>query len=356
MAQVRAAALTNYFEVARAVGLDPNAMLKRARINPAMIGDPDGRLSRNAVNFLLTESAREANCISFGLMMAESRGLAHLGAISLLMRHQETVRGVIDATKRYQHLMGDSVTLTTEDRGAEVAVVIGIQPGAGTIERQGLELAMGILCRALVAVSGERWRPDAVHFRHPAPGDLAVHRRVFGVPLVFNSNFNGFLTTPAALDARYSTADAEMARYVETYLDMLAPSAATASTTQQVRRSLDLMLPFGRATLEQVSENLGTPPRTLQRLLEKEGYSFASLLNTVRREMATDHLTHSSRSLGEIARMIGYATPSSFTRWFYTEFGLTPGSWRAGERPVANDSPAPPPRPGRTSRGERSAA
>lgn len=356
MAQVRAAALTNYFEVARFVGLDPNAMLKRARINPAMIGDPDGRLSRNAVNFLLTESAREANCISFGLMMAESRGLAHLGAISLLMRHQETVRGVIDAATRYQHLMGDTVTLVLEDRGADVALHIGVQPGAGTIERQGLELAMGVLCRAIVAVSGDRWRPEAVHFRHPAPGDLAVHRRVFKVPLVFNSDFNGFLTTNAALDLRYSTADAEMARYIETWLDMLAPSTATASTTQQVRRSLDIMLPLGRATLEQVSENLGTPPRTLQRLLEKEGHSFASLLNAVRREKATDQLGHSNRSLGEIARMIGYATPSSFTRWFYAEFGLTPGSWRAGDRPPAKDEPASPRHAVRTSRGERSAA
>lgn len=356
MAQVRAASLTNYFEVARFVGLDPIAMLKRARINPAMIGDPDGRLSRTAVNFLLTESARESNCISFGLMMAESRGLAHLGAIGMLMRHQETVRGVIEATMRYRHLMGDTVTVGIEDRDADAALVIGIQPGAGTIERQGLELSMAVLCRAIVAVSGEHWHPDAVHFRHPAPGDPAVHRRVFNAPLVFNSDFNGFLTTNAALDAPYATADTEMARYVETYLDMLGPGAAGASTTGQVRRSLALMLPLGRATLEQVSENLGTPSRTLQRSLEKEGHSFASLLNTVRREMATDQLTHSSLAVGEIARAIGYATPSSFTRWFYAEFGLTPGSWRAGDRPPVDDHPAPPGHPARTSRGARSAA
>ena len=342
MAQVRAAALTNYFDVARFVGLDPLAMLKRARINPAMLGDPDGMLPRSAVNFLLTESAREANCISFGLMMAESRSLAHLGAISLVLRHQETVRGVIQSLSRYQHLMGDTISVTMEDRGDDIALVMGIAPGVGTIHRQGLELAMGILCRAIVTVSGERWHPKAVHFTHPAPGDPAVHNRVFRAPLVFNSDFNGMTSTRAALDARYSTSDAEMARYAETYLDLLSPSTATASVTRQVQRSLDLMLPLGRATLEQVSENLAMPPRTLQRLLDKEGHSFASLLNNVRRELALDHLSNSSRSVGEIARMIGYTTPSSFTRWFYAEFGLTPASWRAGERPPASPAPAPP--------------
>lgn len=355
MAQVRAAALTNYIDVARFVGLDPYAMLKRARISPAMLEDPDGRLPRAAVNDLLTDSAREANCISFGLMMAESRSLAHLGAISLVIRHQETVRGVVQALSRYQHLLGDTITLAMEDRGPDVAFVMGIAPGHGTIHRQGVELAMGILCRAIVAVSGERWHPKAVHFTHPAPGDLAVHNRVFGAPLVFNSDFNGFISDRAALDARYSTTDAEMARYAETYLDLLSPSTATASTSQQVRRSLDLMLPLGRATLEQVSENLGMPPRTLQRLLEKEGQSFGALLNTARRELAIDHLTHSSHPVSEIARMIGYSTPSSFTRWFYGEFGVTPASWRAGERPPGSGHAAPP-IPARTSRGTRSAA
>lgn len=356
MAQVRAAALTNYIDVARFVGLDPYAMLKRARISPAMLDDPDGRLPRAAVNDLLTDSAREANCISFGLMMAESRSLAHLGAISLVIRHQETVRGVVESLARYQHLMGDTITLTLEDRGPDVAFVMGIVAGNGTLQRQGLELAMGILCRAIVAVSGARWHPEAVHFTHPAPGDPAVHNRVFGAPLVFNSDFNGFISSRAALDARYSTSDAEMARYAETYLDLLSPSTATASPAQQVRRSLDLMLPLGRATLEQVSENLGMPPRTLQRLLEKEGHSFASLLGAVRRELAVDYLTHSANAVGDVARMIGYSTPSSFTRWFYGEFGVTPASWRAGERPPGNGQPTMTAHPARTSRGARSAA
>jgi AraC-like DNA-binding protein len=355
MAQVRAASLTNYFQVARFVGLDANAMLKRARINPAMLGDPDGRLPRSAVNFLLTESARESNCISFGLMMTETRTLAQLGPIALALRHQDSMRGVIDALSRYQHLMGDTLALSLEERGEEVAFKLGVIDGTGSIERQGMELAMGILYRAMVEVAGGQWRARAVHFRHPAPGDLSVHKRVFGVPLVFDSDFNGFMTTNAALDARYGTTDTEMARYAEIYLDLLAPSPFAASVTEQVRNSLSLMLPLGRATLEQISENLAMPPRTLQRLLDKEGHSFASLLNTVRREKAEDYLTHSSHSVGEIARMTGYSTPSSFARWFYTEFGVTPASWRAGDRPVQSPTPTPMPPP-RTSRGIRSAA
>jgi AraC-like DNA-binding protein len=351
MAQVRTAALTNYLEVARFVGLDPFRMLMRARINPAMLEDPDRWIARSSVNFLLTESARESNCQSFGLMMAETRTLSHMGAIGLLLRHEATVRGVVEALGQYQYMLGDTVRVSIEDRNGDLAIRLDVVPSDQTIERQGIELAMGVVFGAITAVSGGKWRPESVHFTHPAPGDPAVHQRVLRCPLVFDSSFNGYCCTPESLEVRNVLADAEMARYAANYLDQLAPEAAGVTSEQRVRRSLDLMLPLGRSTLEQVAENLGMPARTLQRLLEKEGHSFGSVVGSVRRELALDYLTNSSLPLGEVAHLIGYATPSSFNRWFYSEFGLTPSAWRMGERPPEPEySHLPPtnaPEPGR---------
>jgi AraC-like DNA-binding protein len=270
-------------------------------------------------------------------MMAATRTLSQMGAISLLLRHQETVGGVVEALSHYRHLLGDGPITTMAGQGPLVAIRVGANDGS--IDRQGIELAMGILFRAIVAVSGDKWRPESVHFTHSAPGDPAVHNRVFGCPLVFDSDFNGYLATRVSLEVRNVLAEPEMARYAATYLARLAPEFSAATIEQRVRRSLDVMLPLGRATLEQVAENLGMPARTLQRLLEKEARNFGAILGEVRREQALDYLTNSSRPLGEVARLIGYSTPSSFNRWFYSEFGLTPSAWRAGERPAEADLP-----------------
>ena len=91
-------------------------------------------------------------------------------------------------------------------------------------------------------------------------------------------------------------------------------------------------MPSGRANLDLVGENLGLHPRTLQRLLGREKLSFGMLLNEVRRELALRYLSGSTHSVSSIAQMTGYATPSSFTRWFCTEFGTAPAAWRAEER------------------------
>ena len=80
---------------------------------------------------------------------------------------------------------------------------------------------------------------------------------------------------------------------------------------------------------------MGLRARTLQRLLEREGRTFATLLNEVRRELALRYLASSTHNVTAIAQMTGYATPSSFTRWFAAEFGTAPAAWRAEERAEA---------------------
>lgn len=333
--QIHTAALTNYFEVARFVGLDPYRLLRRFGINPATLADPDALLPSTAVGELLEQSAAESGCQSFGLLMAESRTLASLGPISLLLAHQGTARDVLKALVDYQGVLNEVITLDIEEE--EVAdrdrlTIIRTGYADGYDGRQAIELLMAIVCRTVSEVVSGRWHPDLAYFRHGAPDDLGHHMRIFQCPLVFDADFNGLVCSEASLDASNPAAESVMARHAKRYLDMLMPAPADGSVSERARRSLYLLLPAGRATLEQVAANLGLAPRSLQRQLEREGRSFAIMLNEVRRELALRYLASPAHSVGSVARMTGYATPSSFSRWFVTEFGMSPAQWRAEEK------------------------
>jgi AraC-like DNA-binding protein len=328
--QVRAAALTNYVEVARFVGLDPYAMLRRAGINPQILADPDHPIGALVVGRLLDDSARLAGCASFGLLMAECRTLSTLGPLSLLLQHQGTARAAVETLIRYQAMLSDTLAIGLADEGGMSVVRTELTGGSGS--RQSLELLVGISCRAISEIVAGRWHPESVHFVHPAPADLGVHRRIFHCHLIFESDFNGLACPTAALDAPNPAAESAMARHAQRYLDMLVPAGADGTIAERARRSLYLLVPTGRATLEQAAANLGLQPRTLQRLLEKEGRTFATLLNEVRRELALRHLAGSAHSVTAVGQMTGYASPSSFTRWFGAEFGMAPAAWRAEER------------------------
>jgi len=106
---VRAAALTNYFEVAQQLALNPSQMLAQVGLDRAMLADPDSRIPVGAAVSLLEESARASQCLTFGLRMAETRQLTDLGAVSLLLTHKRTLREVLLAMIDYRHLMNEAL-------------------------------------------------------------------------------------------------------------------------------------------------------------------------------------------------------------------------------------------------------
>lgn len=337
--QMHTAALTNYFEVARFVGLDPYVMLKRFRISPATLEDPDAMLNSGAVADLLEASAADSGCLSFGLLMAESRTLSTLGPIGLLLAHEANARDVLNAFVSYQSVLNEVISLDLEDsRQGDTGGLAIIRAGFfnGYDGRQSIELLMAIICRTVSEVVSGRWHPDLAYFRHSAPPDLSHHMRIFQCPLVFDADFNGLVCAESALDAPNPAAESVLARHAKRYLDMLVPEPADGSVTERARRSLYLLAPAGRAVLEQLGTTLGIHPRALQRQLEREGKSFATLLNEVRRELALRYLSSPTHNIGDVARMTGYATQSSFSRWFAGEFGMSPAQWRAEEKADAS--------------------
>jgi AraC-like DNA-binding protein len=327
---VRAVSLTNYAEVARFVGLDPYAMLREARIAPDALVDPETRLPARAVVDLFAASAERSGCASFGLLMAECRTFASLGPISLLLEHQPTVRAMIHAMMRFVRHFSDIFRMSLDDDGE--TAFIGSGAPAGIAERQVVEYTVAITFRSLGEALRGRWQPDTIYFPHAAPENLADHRRVLQCAIRFNAPRSGFACRSKSLDIANPRSDALMAGHAERLLGLVPMAKADSSIAERIRHSLYLLLPEGHASVERVAINLGLHPRTLQRMIEKKGGSFASLLNDVRRELAQRYLAAPHHSIAAVSLLTGYSSQSAFSRWFVGEFGERPAVWREDHR------------------------
>src|SRR4051812_14575560 len=140
VASVRSASLGNFAEVARRHGIDPEQMIRGAGLDPAFLASPDLRIPTTSVVKLLEKSARASGCPTFGLEMAESWRMSDFGAISLLLAHQRTLRGALEATIRYSHLLNDTVALSIEEAGGLVIVREDLMVEAAARSRQAIEL------------------------------------------------------------------------------------------------------------------------------------------------------------------------------------------------------------------------
>lgn len=328
---VRAAVLTNYLETAQHLGLNPYNLLAGVGLNKTMLQDPEQRIPVDAAVRLLEDSAAASGCQNFGLSMAESRQLSDFGAVSLLLTHQRTLREALQVVVQYRHLLNDSLAIYVEEAGRMVIIREEVVTESHLACRQSNELAIGVMFRLCAALLGAHWHPYSVNFTHQAPDNLQLHRRLFGCMLEFGSEFNGIVCPDADLDATNPHADPAMARYAQRYLDSLQSSNGE-SMLFEVRKAIYLLLPMGRATIEQIAQTLGMNVRTLQRRLKEGGSTFNELINDVRRDLVMRYLENPDYSLGRIADMLGYSMPSSFTRWFIAQFGMPPATWRGMHR------------------------
>jgi AraC-like DNA-binding protein len=109
-----------------------------------------------------------------------------------------------------------------------------------------------------------------------------------------------------------------------------------------VRRAVLLLLPSGRCTIQQVAQYLGVVCRTVQRRLAEHGQTYSSVVNDIRKELATRHVLEGDRPLAEVAGLLGFSAPSGLSRWFHHEFGCSAKhsrAMRSAERRGAHAAP-----------------
>ena len=324
--QVRAVTLTGFVEVASFVGIDPFALLRQANISPGDIHDAEFRLPASAVSQLLEDSASLSGCQSFGLLMAECRTFESLGPIALLLQHLGSAREVFEKTGEYRRQLNDIVNVSMTDVGETTLVEVGVLPQF--VGPQVSDLTVAMTQHVGSGASRGQWKPIAVHFRHEAPDDLKIFKRFFSAPVQFGSTFDGFECDTKELDRRWPWESKAMAQNAVRLLQQTEAEESERAVSDQVFRSIALLLPTGRASLEQVAAAVGGSPRALQRMLDKEDTTFGDLLNEARRQLATRYLSNPVQAISSVAEWTGYSSNSSFTRWFVGEFGVSPSEWR----------------------------
>jgi AraC-like DNA-binding protein len=83
-------------------------------------------------------------------------------------------------------------------------------------------------------------------------------------------------------------------------------------------------------TLNEAADFANVSVRSLQRELRTNGVVFTELVDAIRSEQAVEMLKDREMSLSEIAKALGYSTPSNFGRAFLRWKGVKPAAFRSG--------------------------
>ncbi|HEX7907879.1 MAG TPA: AraC family transcriptional regulator [Paraburkholderia sp.] len=100
------------------------------------------------------------------------------------------------------------------------------------------------------------------------------------------------------------------------------------SLATRVRKMLRAMPMSGWPAADQMAGRLHVAEATMRRRLKQEGYTYQSIKDDLRRDIAIGELQDTDRTIADIATAVGFAEPSAFHRAFRKWTGMRPTDYR----------------------------
>ena len=95
-----------------------------------------------------------------------------------------------------------------------------------------------------------------------------------------------------------------------------------------VENKIAPLLPHAEARASTIAKQLGFSERTFSRRLQSEGLTFPGILDDLRRDLAARYLEDRNLSISQIAWMLGFRQPGSFSHACRRWLGLSPQEYR----------------------------
>lgn len=324
---VRVGPLVNVEALIRSLGFDPVPIFEQSGVDIESYRDPNHKLPFIKSSALLTHCVEATACEHFGLLLGQMGTPSLLGVPGFLARAAPSVE---------QALVSLVETLDLHDEGGSVALDIGPEfsslsysihlDGVQALE-QIYDLSAVMICKILSILCGPEWKAVSVKIGRREPADRAPYRRFFKGPIFFDGTETEVTFSNHCLGRAPPTADELLFRHLEHQAKLMHDSqhGELADILPVVLRSCLL---DGKFSAGEIADVLGFHERTLHRRLKDAGTSFRHEIDTARRTLSEQLLTHTGMAIGDIATTLGYADASGFIRAFGRWCGSSPNAWR----------------------------
>ncbi|MEM7152387.1 MAG: AraC family transcriptional regulator ligand-binding domain-containing protein [Myxococcota bacterium] len=314
-------------EYLRGLGVDTASWLEGSGLAVDTLDDPEAVIRLDVFAELSRNAVAMSGEPALGIVVGSNLVTSTHGALGMAAVSAASMAELLDLLRRFIASRISVLGLTHEVEGERVRIEIRELLPLGYPRTMVLEAVMLSVKNVLHDASMGACQLLGAEFPFPTPEYLALAEEAFGCPLVFDSPRACFWIPRAALARPPRMADPRAlelaARLCERELDALGSGR---SFEIRVRRIM-LERPLGFPSFPTVARRLHVTPRTLDRRLRAEGTSYRTILDDLRRRMATDHL-ESGTTIDEIAYLLGYTDTANFRRAFRRWTGSPPSRFR----------------------------
>jgi AraC-like DNA-binding protein len=313
----------------RARDLNADELLANVGLSSTLLQMPQARVSAKHYGALWRTIALALDDEFFG---QDSRRMK-AGSFAMLCHSVlgcKTLGQALERSLRFYALILDDISgsLMREDAKEARIVLHERVPGAGQrvfAHELLLLLLYGVSCWLV----GRRIPILRTEFSYAEPVHSAEYRLMFCADLSFNRPNTLIAFEASYLGLPVVQNEQSLKEFLRTAPEsILLKYKNGSSLSARVRRRLRQFLPGEVPDFEGLADQLNMTPATMRRRLHEEGESYQSIKDQLRRDLAISYLSHSSRSVMDIALELGFSERSAFHRAFRKWTGASPGEFR----------------------------
>ena len=327
---VYARALNGPMDLAAALGADSEMLADDAGLDTSLLTVPDALLPVSTYYRLQEQFLQHTGNPDFGLLSGRVSHMENAHLFLYLASASQTLRDWLNMVPTVASILGDvgsiRIARYRDDFALEWHPLRPPDPERCVVTDSLLSAAalqMDGYCLLPV-------RPHRVDLSYPRPENLDMLRATFGAPLYFDQAVSGLHYDWKMLDnpqVHVST------RFYDTVAEEFSAffsgdASGTDPFSLSLHTAIRRLLPAGGCSIDSIAADMNVSRRTLQRRLKDRDTNFQQLLQRVKSTLARKYLEDKSLSIIEIALLLGYGDPSSFSAAFKSWTGLTPTEFR----------------------------
>ena len=253
-----------------------------------------------------------------GFKFGQSRDARDMGLLGYITVSSSTVLNLFENAIRYQSIIGSAmrfdVTMLRE-KG------IFQWPGVPMNARQYWEYHTANCVNQLRTATGVAIKPISVgftHRRHKRHNEISAY---LGCDPIWSAERNYLTFSQHDLNLPLKTADTRLSTMLQSTAEQVLEgmSIRPQKALADIREAIFQQMLRGRPTSTGVASALGISDRTLSRRLANQGTDFRKLLDETRQALASEYLANEDLNLRDVAFLLGFSDPSSFSaasrRW-----------------------------------------
>ncbi|WP_175511279.1 AraC family transcriptional regulator [Collimonas sp. OK307] len=307
-------------------GMDTESLLLQAGISPRWLNTPNARVAASNYGQLWYLIAHAMDDEFFGLDSHPMR----VGSFNMLCRgalHSATLGKGLERMLDFLRLVLDDMSATLSQQDGLARIVIN---ETGSPRRMFTYGAFLMIVHGVGSwLIGRRIQLLSADFRCEEPLTSLDYK----IRLCDQARFGQAQTSITFDAACLALPIVQTQRSLKPFLreapgNLLVKYSNHNSLAATIRRRLRRLPLTEWSDFDSMSKHLHTPASTLRRKLSQEGQSYQAIKDNLRRDLAINYLSGSTRSIEEIAISLGFADSSAFHRAFKKWTGSSPGEHR----------------------------